>query len=203
MRARRGGSLLYLLLLFAPVPVVFCAARNCVPWWNSALFAVACVGFHHAAPFMRRAHIDRVAVCRSWCRTRTARSWATRVRHRFPRLPCLLRCAVLCQLFCLRRISLDVFAAAGSVVRPVCRRAAAEITVCSETHPSLAVSAVAAAGASKCASCDIGQNLWLCLTCGALGCPRKQYGDDDRCGAGYVYVLCLPSCAAFVLWGLG
>ena len=31
-------------------------------------------------------------------------------------------------------------------------------------------------GQAHCASCDLKENLWLCLTCGALGCGRAQYG---------------------------
>jgi ubiquitin carboxyl-terminal hydrolase 5/13 len=32
---------------------------------------------------------------------------------------------------------------------------------------------------SHCNSCDLSQNLWMCLTCGYLGCGRKFY---DRTG---------------------
>jgi ubiquitin carboxyl-terminal hydrolase 5/13 len=28
---------------------------------------------------------------------------------------------------------------------------------------------------AHCAECDLRENLWLCLTCGNLGCGRKQY----------------------------
>lgn len=28
---------------------------------------------------------------------------------------------------------------------------------------------------AHCASCDLKENLWLCLVCGKLGCGRKQY----------------------------
>lgn len=28
---------------------------------------------------------------------------------------------------------------------------------------------------AKCADCDLNCNLWICLTCGNLGCGRKQY----------------------------
>ena len=30
-------------------------------------------------------------------------------------------------------------------------------------------------GLAHCSKCDLKENLWLCLTCGALGCGRKQY----------------------------
>jgi ubiquitin carboxyl-terminal hydrolase 5/13 len=29
---------------------------------------------------------------------------------------------------------------------------------------------------TQCNACDLKENLWLCLTCGSLGCGRKQYG---------------------------
>ena len=31
-------------------------------------------------------------------------------------------------------------------------------------------------GLAHCSKCDLKENLWLCLTCGALGCGRKLYG---------------------------
>lgn len=31
-------------------------------------------------------------------------------------------------------------------------------------------------GLAHCASCELTSNLWLCLTCGALGCGRAQFG---------------------------
>ena len=31
---------------------------------------------------------------------------------------------------------------------------------------------------AKCQSCDLTENLWLCLTCGELGCGRKQWGPN-------------------------
>lgn len=31
-------------------------------------------------------------------------------------------------------------------------------------------------GLAHCASCDLKENLWLCLTCGSLGCGRPQFG---------------------------
>ncbi|PWN28569.1 ubiquitinyl hydrolase [Jaminaea rosea] len=33
-----------------------------------------------------------------------------------------------------------------------------------------------ASGLAKCAKCDLTSNLWLCLTCGNLGCGRAQFG---------------------------
>jgi len=35
---------------------------------------------------------------------------------------------------------------------------------------------------SNCQSCDINENLWLCLTCGALGCSREVYGGTGGRG---------------------
>jgi uncharacterized UBP type Zn finger protein len=34
----------------------------------------------------------------------------------------------------------------------------------------------AIAGLAHCKECDLKENLWLCLTCGSLGCGRPQYG---------------------------
>src|SRR5712671_2803009 len=31
-------------------------------------------------------------------------------------------------------------------------------------------------GLAHCSKCDLKENLWLCLTCGALGCGRKIHG---------------------------
>lgn len=33
-----------------------------------------------------------------------------------------------------------------------------------------------ASGLAKCGKCDLDSNLWLCLTCGNLGCGRAQFG---------------------------
>lgn len=30
----------------------------------------------------------------------------------------------------------------------------------------------------KCSMCDLEENLWLCFTCGAVGCGREQFGSD-------------------------
>lgn len=31
---------------------------------------------------------------------------------------------------------------------------------------------------ATCADCDLSTNLWMCLTCGNLGCGRKVYGGS-------------------------
>ncbi|KAG9126310.1 hypothetical protein FRC07_003965 [Ceratobasidium sp. 392] len=36
----------------------------------------------------------------------------------------------------------------------------------------------------NCAHCELKENLWLCLTCGALGCGRSQYGGTGGNGHG-------------------
>ncbi|CAK5277562.1 unnamed protein product [Mycena citricolor] len=38
------------------------------------------------------------------------------------------------------------------------------------------VGAIAASGLAHCNDCELTSNLWLCLTCGSLGCGRQQYG---------------------------
>jgi ubiquitin carboxyl-terminal hydrolase 5/13 len=41
---------------------------------------------------------------------------------------------------------------------------------------SLALNApVAEKGSAKCSACDISQSLWVCLSCGALGCSRRVF----------------------------
>ncbi|KAJ6502176.1 hypothetical protein C8R45DRAFT_975636 [Mycena sanguinolenta] len=36
--------------------------------------------------------------------------------------------------------------------------------------------AIPASGLAHCTACELTSNLWLCLTCGSLGCGRVQYG---------------------------
>ncbi|KAJ7172145.1 hypothetical protein C8R46DRAFT_1084933 [Mycena filopes] len=38
------------------------------------------------------------------------------------------------------------------------------------------VGAISASGLAHCVKCELTSNLWLCLTCGSLGCGRAQYG---------------------------
>jgi uncharacterized UBP type Zn finger protein len=39
-------------------------------------------------------------------------------------------------------------------------------------------------GLAHCLKCDLKDNLWLCLTCGSLGCGRQQFGGIDGNGHG-------------------
>jgi ubiquitin carboxyl-terminal hydrolase 5/13 len=39
-----------------------------------------------------------------------------------------------------------------------------------------AVGAIPAEGLAHCTACELTSNLWLCLTCGSLGCGRSQFG---------------------------
>lgn len=32
---------------------------------------------------------------------------------------------------------------------------------------------------AKCSKCDVSERLWLCLSCGHLGCSHRQYGDEN------------------------
>jgi ubiquitin carboxyl-terminal hydrolase 5/13 len=41
---------------------------------------------------------------------------------------------------------------------------------------------IAAEGLAHCQSCELKGNLWLCLTCGALGCGRQQFGGLEGNG---------------------
>ena len=40
---------------------------------------------------------------------------------------------------------------------------------------------------AHCNSCDLKENLWLCLTCGNLGCGRPQYGGLGGNGHGMAH----------------
>ncbi|TFK48016.1 ubiquitin carboxyl-terminal hydrolase 14 [Heliocybe sulcata] len=44
--------------------------------------------------------------------------------------------------------------------------------------------AIQASGLAHCAKCDLKENLWLCLTCGSLGCGRQQFGGIGGNGHG-------------------
>lgn len=35
---------------------------------------------------------------------------------------------------------------------------------------------------AKCADCDLQRNLWLCLSCGSIGCGRRQFGGSEGNG---------------------
>jgi ubiquitin carboxyl-terminal hydrolase 5/13 len=39
-------------------------------------------------------------------------------------------------------------------------------------------------GLAHCQKCDLKENLWLCLTCGSLGCGRQQFGGLGGNGHG-------------------
>lgn len=43
---------------------------------------------------------------------------------------------------------------------------------------------IPASGLAHCAKCDLTENLWLCLTCGSLGCGRQQFGGVGGNGHG-------------------
>ncbi|KAF8642475.1 hypothetical protein AX16_009476 [Volvariella volvacea WC 439] len=53
-----------------------------------------------------------------------------------------------------------------------------EITACEHTLTleQLATGPIPASGLAHCSSCDLKENLWLCLTCGGLNCGRQQFG---------------------------
>ncbi|KAF8417525.1 ubiquitinyl hydrolase [Boletus edulis BED1] len=64
-----------------------------------------------------------------------------------------------------------------------------EIFACSHALliEQLASGPIPAEGLAHCASCDLTSNLWLCLTCGALGCGRQQYGGTGGNGHALVH----------------
>jgi ubiquitin carboxyl-terminal hydrolase 5/13 len=50
---------------------------------------------------------------------------------------------------------------------------ACEHTLCLEQEEARQIEAQ---GLGQCSACDLKENLWLCLTCGNLGCGRAQFG---------------------------
>jgi ubiquitin carboxyl-terminal hydrolase 5/13 len=42
-------------------------------------------------------------------------------------------------------------------------------------------------GLAHCVRCELANNLWLCLTCGALGCGRQQFGGTGGNGHGLAH----------------
>ncbi|KAF8467893.1 ubiquitinyl hydrolase [Gautieria morchelliformis] len=61
-----------------------------------------------------------------------------------------------------------------------------EITPCEHTLmlQQSPTGSIPASGLAHCLKCDLKDNLWLCLTCGALGCGRQQYGGLGGNGHG-------------------
>ena len=59
-----------------------------------------------------------------------------------------------------------------------------ELTPCEHTLTLVQSGlAIAEKSLAKCSSCDLNSNLWLCMTCGVLGCGRKNY--DGTGGNGH------------------
>lgn len=44
-----------------------------------------------------------------------------------------------------------------------------------------------AIGLAHCGKCELKENLWLCLTCGSLGCGRQQFGGIGGNGHGLMH----------------
>ncbi|KJA15399.1 hypothetical protein HYPSUDRAFT_207890 [Hypholoma sublateritium FD-334 SS-4] len=61
-----------------------------------------------------------------------------------------------------------------------------EITPCEHTLTieQYATAHIAQSGLATCKACDLKENLWLCLTCGSLGCGRQQFGGSGGNGHG-------------------
>lgn len=61
-----------------------------------------------------------------------------------------------------------------------------EITPCEHTLTlqQQSTGPILASGIAHCSHCDLKENLWLCLTCGSLGCGRQQYGGLGGNGHG-------------------
>ena len=50
--------------------------------------------------------------------------------------------------------------------------------------PGDTIDGVWSEGLAHCTKCDLKENLWLCLTCGSLGCGRQQYAGLGGNGHG-------------------
>lgn len=59
-----------------------------------------------------------------------------------------------------------------------------ELEPCEHTLTLDQSAATGAPPGAHCARCDLKENMWLCLTCGALGCGRPQYGGTGGNGHG-------------------
>ncbi|TPX62342.1 hypothetical protein PhCBS80983_g00547 [Powellomyces hirtus] len=59
-----------------------------------------------------------------------------------------------------------------------------EITSCSHTENVSQSNPHKVEALSHCSNCDVKDNLWLCLTCGNLGCGRQQFGGIGGNGHG-------------------
>ncbi|KIP02239.1 hypothetical protein PHLGIDRAFT_32271 [Phlebiopsis gigantea 11061_1 CR5-6] len=61
-----------------------------------------------------------------------------------------------------------------------------EITPCEHTLmlEQQSTGHIEASGLAHCSKCDLKENLWLCLTCGSLGCGRQQFGGLGGNGHG-------------------
>ncbi|KAG5651893.1 hypothetical protein H0H81_007050 [Sphagnurus paluster] len=46
---------------------------------------------------------------------------------------------------------------------------------------------IPASGLAHCNACDLKENLWLCMTCGSLGCGRQQFGGLGGNGHGLAH----------------
>lgn len=57
-----------------------------------------------------------------------------------------------------------------------------EHTLCLEQEPSRIIPS---GELGHCNQCELNENLWLCLTCGNLGCGRKQFGNVGPKGNGH------------------
>ena len=64
-----------------------------------------------------------------------------------------------------------------------------EIVACEHTlmlHPE-SIGPIEASGLAHCKQCELKENLWLCLTCGSLGCGRQLYGGLGGNGHGLAH----------------
>lgn len=61
-----------------------------------------------------------------------------------------------------------------------------ELKPCSHTAnlQQIAPKTLEGKGLATCKDCDLNSNLWLCMTCGNLGCGRAQYGGIGGNGHG-------------------
>lgn len=64
-----------------------------------------------------------------------------------------------------------------------------EITACEHTLmlEQAATGHIKESGLAHCQKCELKENLWLCLTCGSLGCGRQQFGGVGGNGHGLAH----------------
>lgn len=79
-------------------------------------------------------------------------------------------------------ICLGSLAAGGDVVRILCNHSFHGdcISKCLEISCPVCRFSYAPAAANQCLECDVRENLWMCLSCGFIGCSRQQWRGERQ-----------------------